>query len=71
MTQKAGQPKGWNEDHLNRTSPGTAEAQLGTRLANLIDAHNALCAKLDADGTVTDTDYAAALAQPTLDEAVD
>ncbi|HET7675843.1 MAG TPA: hypothetical protein VFL54_10005 [Gammaproteobacteria bacterium] len=68
MVQKAGQNPAQNEDKLNRMTPGASEAELGSRLAALIESHNALLAKLDADATVTDTDFAATLAVPSLDE---
>jgi hypothetical protein len=49
------------ESQLNRASPANADAQLGTLLRELITSHNALLAKLDADGGVTDTNYNATL----------
>lgn len=55
------------EDHLNRSMPAAHEAQLGTTLKDLITAHNALLAKLDADVGVTGTDYEATLAVATLE----
>lgn len=53
-------------DELNRCMPAANHAGLGTLLEELITQHNALCAahtalcaKLDDDGTVTDTNYEA------------
>lgn len=56
------------ENVLNRMSPAAAQAQLGSLVQELIDKHNALCAKLDADATVTDEDYAATLSIKGLKE---
>lgn len=51
---------------LNRADPASSQAKLGDVIADLIAANNALatkfnavCAKLDADGGVTDTNYVA------------
>lgn len=49
------------EEMLNNATPGTSYAQLGTLLEELIDKHNELLAKLDADAGITDTDYEATL----------
>lgn len=49
------------ENVLNRMSPAAARVQMGTLLAELIDKHNAMLAKLDADAGVTDTDYVSTL----------
>lgn len=54
------------KDELNRCMPAAAHAKLGDLLDEIITKHNALCAKLDADATVTDTDYAATLGIKTL-----
>ena len=43
------------------------EAQLRALLGNMVDAMQAICAKLDADGGVTDTNYAATLATFIID----
>ena len=48
-------------NQLDRMAPATRDAKLGTKLNELITQHNALCAKLDADAGVTDTNYAATL----------
>lgn len=64
------------QDQLNRCMPIAAAVQLGTLLTDLIAQHNAAVAdlatvrtalntamtKLNADGGVTDTNYAAAAA---------
>ena len=54
------------KDQLNRCMPAAGKAKLGNVLTDLITQHNALVvkfnallAKLDADGGVTDTNYAA------------
>ena len=47
------------QSQLNRMNPAAADAMLGDLLKELIDKHNALLAKLDADGGVTDTNYSA------------
>lgn len=53
---------------LNATSlDRMSETQLRILLAALVDGLQAVCAKLDADGTVTDTDYAATLATYIID----
>lgn len=52
-------PKRNLKDELNRMAPAAAHAKLGDLVDELITKHNALCAKLDADATVTDTNYAA------------
>jgi len=60
-----------NVDHeaqLNRMNPASHYAVLGSVLADLIAKHNALLAKLDADATVTDTNYAALLTVNALGE---
>jgi hypothetical protein len=43
------------------------EAQLRALLGNLVDAMQAICAKLDADAGVTDTNYNATLATFIID----
>lgn len=55
---------GSRQDIVNKTSPGTAKAKVGDVIADLTaqvnaltTAHNAMAAKLDADGGVTDTNY--------------
>lgn len=48
-------------DMLNRMAPAAAYVKLGEILDELVTKHNALCAKLDTDATVTGTDYAATL----------
>lgn len=55
-------------DRLNRAMPANKTANLGTVLQELIDRHNALLAKLDADAGVTDTNYAALLSVRNLGE---
>ena len=54
------------QDILNRSMPAAYKVKLGSTLDELIAAHNDLAtkynatlAKLDLDGTVTDTNYAA------------
>ncbi len=49
------------QSELNRMAPAAAHAKLGDILNDLITNHNALCAKLDADAGVTDTNFAALL----------
>lgn len=56
-----------NQDKLNRSMPAAKDAKLGDILNDLITAHNALLAKLDADAGVTDTNYASTLAVTTLE----
>lgn len=48
-------------DELNRSMPAASRpgAKLGDLLAEIITKHNAVCAKLDADAGVTDTNYTA------------
>lgn len=48
-------------EQLNKMNPAARDAKLGSKLNELITNHNALCAKLDADAGVTDTNYAATL----------
>ena len=43
------------------------EAQLRALLGNMVDAMQAICAKLDADATVTDVNYLATLNQFIVD----
>ncbi|TXH57665.1 MAG: hypothetical protein E6Q97_04120 [Desulfurellales bacterium] len=57
-----------HEDNLNRISPATRDVGLGTLLQELIDQHNALLAKLDADTGVTGTDYASTLGIADLED---
>lgn len=47
---------------VNRLADGTDRQELYFLLAAIVDAVQALAAKLDADATVTDTDYAATVA---------
>lgn len=47
------------KSELNRMAPAAAHAKLGDVLDELIAKHNAVCAKLDADAGVTDTNYTA------------
>lgn len=54
------------KDELNRMAPAAAHAKLGDITDELINKHNALCAKLDADAGVTDTNYASTLGIVTL-----
>lgn len=56
------------QDELNRAMPANANVKLGDLLNDLITAVNAnttaikaVAAKLDADGGVTDTNYASTL----------
>lgn len=49
------------QKELNSVTRATDRAKLGDLLQELIDKYNALCAKLDADVGVTDTNYAATL----------
>ena len=56
------------QDELNRAMPANANAKVGDLLNDLITAVNAnttaikaVAAKLDADGGVTDTNYASTL----------
>lgn len=53
---------------LNKITPGANRAKLGDITDDLITKHNALCAKLDADAGVTDTNYVATLKVQTLAE---
>lgn len=55
-------------DLLNRSYPAMARAKLGDVLQELIDQHNALLAKLDADTGVTGTDYASTLGIADLED---
>jgi hypothetical protein len=48
--------------HLNRLADNTDRQELQAVLGSLVDALQAICAKLDADAGVTDTNYAATLA---------
>lgn len=60
-----------NRDHvrqIDHMNPAAKEAELGTLVQAMGDKFNALLAKLDADATVTDTDYAATLAVETLED---
>lgn len=54
------------QDELNRMAPAAAHAKLGDIVNDLITKHNAVCAKLDADAGVTDTNYTALHAVTTL-----
>jgi len=54
------------QDELNRMAPAAAHAKLGDIVNDLNTKHNAVCAKLDADATVTDTNYTALHAVTTL-----
>lgn len=54
------------QDEINRMAPAAAHAKLGDIVNDLITKHNAVCAKLDADATVTDTNYTALHAVTTL-----
>lgn len=56
------------QDALNRSMPAAKRAKLGDVLNDMIVAHNALLAKLDADTGVASTDYAATLRVKTLTE---
>ena len=51
---------------LNNMAPVADYVKLGSIMDELITKHNALCAKLDADAGVTDTNYAATLGIATL-----
>lgn len=51
---------------LNSSSPAADYTKLGNLLDEMITKHNALCAKLDADAGVTDTNFAATLGIATL-----
>lgn len=51
---------------LNNSSPAADYTKLGNLLDEMITKHNALCAKLDADAGVTDTNFAATLGIATL-----
>lgn len=53
-------------DMLNSAMPTADYVKLGTIMDELITKHNALCAKLDADAGVTDTNYASTLGIATL-----
>lgn len=55
-------------DRLNRSLPAAKAANPGTVIQELIDNHNALLAKLDADVNLTDDDYAATLKVRNLGE---
>lgn len=55
-------------DRLNRAMPANKTANLGTIVKELIDNHNALLVKLDADVNLTDDDYAATLSVRNLGE---
>lgn len=54
------------KDLLNNSSPAADYTKLGNLLDEMITKHNALCAKLDADAAVTDTNFAATLGIATL-----
>lgn len=56
------------KDELNRMNPTAAHVKLGDVVDELIEKHNALLAKLDADEAVTDSDYVATLRVPSLSE---
>ena len=51
---------------LDKAMPMAAKAKLGTTLDDVINAINALAAKLDNDAGVTDTNYAATIALKAL-----
>lgn len=58
---------------LDKMNPASRDAKLGTKLDQLITAHNSLqasynilVAKLNADAGVTDTNYAASPASATV-----
>jgi hypothetical protein len=51
---------------VNNMVPVADYIKLGNVLNDLITNHNALCAKLDADAGVTDTNYTALLGIATL-----
>ncbi len=52
--------------YQNTIAPKSAEQAMLKKMDEMIDAIKALTAKLDADATVTDTDYAA-----TISDALD
>jgi len=54
------------QDELNRMAPAAAHAKLGDIVNDLITKHNAVCAKLDLDAGVTDTNYTSLHAVKTL-----
>jgi len=47
------------KEYTLTATPKSSEALALKKIDELIDAVKSLCAKLDADATVTDTDYAA------------
>ena len=57
-----------HQDRLNRMNPAAQRAALGDVVQELIDQHNALCTKLDADVGVTDTDYVSTLGIQNLND---
>lgn len=61
-------PKRNLKSDLNRMNPAAAKIKLGDVVDELIVAHNAVLAKLDADTGVNSTDYAATLRIKTLSE---
>lgn len=52
---------------LATTLDGRSREELLLLIANLVDGIQAICAKLDADATVTDTNYAAVFATYVID----
>lgn len=54
------------QKELNKMNPVADHAKLGDILNDLITKHNAVCAKLDADAGVTDTNFTALHAVTTL-----
>lgn len=61
MGNSAGRQSRSAVELLNNLTPAADYVKLGNIMDELINKHNALCAKLDADAGVTDTNYAATL----------
>lgn len=57
-----------HETQLNRMTPTTSRVGLGTLLEEMIDQHNAVLAKLDADSGVNGTNYVSTLRVAQLGE---
>ncbi len=66
MGTSAGRNQRDAKELLNNICPSTDYLKLGNLLDEMITKHNALCAKLDADAGVTDTNYTATLGIGTL-----
>lgn len=56
------------QDKLNRCMPIADDVKLGDLLQELVDKHNSMLAKLDADAGVTDTDYVSTLSMSNIND---